>query len=346
MDKIKKVFIAGGTGFLGYYTALKFKEMEAQVDTLALPNELGNLDWFPKEIGLEFGNLFEMSEAQIVKLLSKDKYDVFVYALGPDDRVLPNAPAYEFFYEKLVTQCKKICESAKKAGINRCVIMGSYFSYFDKQKNGELSKYHPYIHARVEQEKELFSIAEDGVFEVCVAELPYIFGTMPKRKPLWRESFLSNFDKMKKVMFPRGGGTAVIDVTGVAEAIYAIALNGKNRTAYPVGNINMPFSELVPLMMRASKDFRKYKEIPAWLCALGARQIDFKRKQAGKEGGLNAEKLMKQVQNQKFYIDAEPIWKELGFKELGFNGGRNIEISIKETMRACYPERFENKISI
>lgn len=346
MPKVNKVFIAGGTGFLGFYTALKFKELKAKVDIIALPNEMNNMSWYPDEIGVTLGDLYAMKDEEIIQVLSKDNYDCFVYAFGPDDRVLPNAPAYDFFYEKLVCQCKRICLCAKKAGIKRCVIMGSYFAYFDKLKNGILSKYHPYIKARVAQENELFAIAEDGIFEVMVAELPYVFGSMPKRKPLWRNSFMAKFDKMKKVIFPRGGGTAVIDVTGVAEAIYAIAVNGKNKKAYPVGNINMPFSELVPLMMRASNDHRKYKEKPAWICALGAKQIDFKRSQVGKEGGLNMQMLMKQIQNQKFYIDAEPIWQELGYNELGFYGGRNVEISIRNTMRNCYPERFENRIKI
>jgi len=54
----------------------------------------------------------------------KDKnYDCFVYALGPDDRVIPNAPAYDFFYDKLVTQCKKICSAVKKAKIKRWIFL-------------------------------------------------------------------------------------------------------------------------------------------------------------------------------------------------------------------------------
>ena len=40
MQTIKKVFIAGGTGFLGYHAALKFLDLGIQVDTIALENEI------------------------------------------------------------------------------------------------------------------------------------------------------------------------------------------------------------------------------------------------------------------------------------------------------------------
>ena len=259
--ELKNVFIAGGTGFLGYYTAMQFDKMNIKVDTIALPKELNNLDWFPKNIGLSFGNLFEMTDEEIIKLLKKNNYDAFIYALGPDDRVVPDAPAIDFFAEKLVNQSKRICECAKNAGIKRCVVLGSYFAHFDKLQNGELGKYHPYIKARTMQEEAVFSLADEN-FDVMVAELPYIFGTMPERKPLWRESFLSNFDGMKSVFFPAGGGTAMIDVTGVAEYIVAIAINGKSKTAYPVAKENMTYKDLVMLMMKESKDNRPYKELP------------------------------------------------------------------------------------
>lgn len=339
--KIKKVFIAGGTGFLGYYTALKFNELNISVDTIALPKELNSLDWFPKNIGLTFGNLFEMNDEEIVNLLKKQNYDAFIYALGPDDRIVPDAPALDFFVDKLVRQSSRICSCAKSAGIKRCIVLGSYFAYFDKKLNGKLGKYHPYIKARRMQEDALFKLCDEN-FSVMIAELPYIFGTMPERKPLWRESFLDHFNGMKSVFFPAGGGTAIIDVSGVAEAIVAITINGKSNTAYPIAKDNITFKELVTLMMKASKDNRPYKELPAFLCALGAKKIVKETLKQGKENGLNASKLMTQIQNKKFYIDPKPIQEELDYASLGFTGGGDVRESIKETMKACYPERFEN----
>jgi len=91
-----KVFIVGGTGFLGYYATLEFLKRGHEVDTMALPDiPLG--DWFPKDkVGVSYGNVFEMSHDDLVEVFKG--YDAMVYAVGPDDRIIPKAPAYDFFH--------------------------------------------------------------------------------------------------------------------------------------------------------------------------------------------------------------------------------------------------------
>ena len=337
---IKKVFIAGGTGFLGYHSALEFLKQNIQVDTISLPNEISIDSWFDSRIKVAFGDLFKMSEEEIFNLLKEQNYDCFIYALGPDDRFIPKAPAYAFFYDKLVTQCKKICLAAKKANIKRCIIMNSYFSTYDKLLNGRLSKNHPYIKARVQQEEELISLGDKTNFSVMVLELPYIFGTMPARKPLWRDAFLKHYDKMNSVILPKHGGSAVIDVSGVAQSVVACSFFGTHGSCYPVGKENLTFKELFTYMLKEAKDERKYKELPAFLTAIGAKFIDRKLKKQGLESGLNHAKLMTQIQNKKFYIDYDYLKESLHFDELHFDGGKDIFQSISETMKACYPERF------
>ena len=97
--KVNKVFIAGGTGFLGYYTALEFLKRGNIVETIALPNEINLKGWYPKDIKVTYGDLFKMSNAKITSMLVNGGYDTFIYALGPDDSVVPKAPAYEFIYD-------------------------------------------------------------------------------------------------------------------------------------------------------------------------------------------------------------------------------------------------------
>ena len=58
MQTIKKVFIAGGTGFLGYHAALKFLDLGIQVDTIALENEIEISNWFDSRIHLSYYKLF------------------------------------------------------------------------------------------------------------------------------------------------------------------------------------------------------------------------------------------------------------------------------------------------
>lgn len=337
---VKKVFIAGGTGFLGYFSAKLFLEKGVAVDTIALPNEINLGDWFPKEIGLQFGNLFEMSEDEIYDILKDKDYDTFVYGLGPDDRFTPKAPAYDFFKKHLVDECKKICTAAKRAGIRRCVVMNSYFAYFDRQLNGELSKYHPYIRVRVEQAETMISLGESGKFDVMIMELPYIFGNMPNREPLWKKVFLDRFEKFPAIFFPKGG-TNMIHVKGVAEAIVAAAYNGENGEKYPVGNANVKYKDMINTMMESIGSKKKFVGVPAFVGAIGGYFLKLQHKRHNEEGGLDYVKLMTQIQSKDFFYDASVTHKKLGYGELGFNGGGDVFDGIRETMRAAYPDKFD-----
>ena len=337
--KVNKVFIAGGTGFLGYYTALEFLKRGNIVETIALPNEINLKGWYPKDIKVTYGDLFKMSNAKITSMLVNGGYDTFIYALGPDDRVVPQAPAYEFFYDKLVNQCTRICSCAKHANIRRCVVMGSYFSYFDRKYKGRLSKHHPYIKARVEQEKQLLKLGKKNKFDVMIAELPYIFGTMPERQPLWKDHFLARFDGYKNFYFPCGGGTTAIDVTGVAEGIVACAYSGENGGLYPIAGTNMTYKKLINTMIEGAKLNKKYVGIPAFLCSTFAHKIQKEDKKQGLENGLNIPKLMNGILNKKFYIDPTPYRQALHYEKFGFTGGKNIYDSIKETMAHCYIQK-------
>lgn len=340
MNDVKKVLIAGGTGFIGYHAAQLFLSREIEVTTIALPNEIELSGWYPENINLLTGNLFQMTQAEITDLIKDLNIDTFVYALGPDDRVIPQGNAYDFFNDKLVVQSTKICQAAKKAGIKRCIVLSSYFAHFDRLMSYKLSKHHPYVRARMEQQLSLFELAEPPIFDVMMLELPFIFGTMPNRKPLWREHFLSLFDSMKQLYFPKGGGTAVISVEGVAEAIVACAYFGESNTCYPVGIQNMTYHHLIESMMSIIGDHRKFVGVPGWITGIFAAKLDKKLLKDGKQSGLNHQRLMTDILNKLFYIDPDFMKERLHFEELAFFGGVDINKSIADTIKACYPEKF------
>ena len=89
-------FIVGGTGFIGYHSALEFLKRGHNVFTLSLP-DIKPGPWFPQEIVINYGNIFEMTEKQLINLFKGQ--EALVYAIGPDDRVTPEPPAYKFFHE-------------------------------------------------------------------------------------------------------------------------------------------------------------------------------------------------------------------------------------------------------
>ncbi len=330
--EVKKVLIAGGTGFLGYHAGLQFAARGVAVDVIALPREIDLGNWFPPEFGITTGDLFTMTAAEIVALMSDRGYDAFVYALGPDDRTVPDAPAFAFFQEKLIFQSTKICNAAKQAGIGRCVVLGSYYAHFDRLAGGTLSRHHPYIRARIGQEQALQALGEAGTFDVMILELPFIFGTMPARQPLWKKFFLDYFTRFRHAYFPRGGGTAAIDVSGVAEAIFAAAVNGENGQCYPVGKINIGFRELLTRMLAAAGETKKVIMIPPWIAAIGGALINRANRRRKKEGGLNYRRLMTDILNRPFYLDFSVQAIDLGYAELGFSGGADVFESIHTTL--------------
>ena len=72
---------------------------------------------------------------------------------------------------------------AKKCGVKRCVVLGSYFAWLAKERpDMQLCDKHPYIRSRVEQEEVAFKYADDDM-GVAVLELPYIFGTSAGQTP-------------------------------------------------------------------------------------------------------------------------------------------------------------------
>ncbi len=329
---VKRVLIAGGTGFLGYHAALKFAARGVAVDVIALPREIDLDTWFPKEFGILAADLFALTETEVLAMMSGGHYDAFVYALGPDDRTVPKAPAFAFFQEKLVFQSTKICRAAKRAGIGRCVVLGSYFAHFDRLEGGKLSRHHPYIRARIAQEQALQALGETGTFDVMTLELPFIFGTMPARQPLWKEFFLDHFARFQNAYFPRGGGTAAIDVSGVAEAVYAATVNGDNGRCYPVGKINIDFKELLTRMLAAIGEPKRVILIPPWIAAIGGAFINLANRRHHKEGGLNYRHLMTDILCRRFYLDFETLAHDLDYEGLGFTGGADVLASIDETL--------------
>ncbi len=320
-----KVFIVGGTGFLGYYATLDFLRKRHQVSTVSIPDvELG--DWYPKDVSVTYGDVFKMSHDELVKLFNG--YDAMVYAVGPDDRVIPKAPAYQFFHERLVDACTRVVVGARDAGVKRCVVLGSYFALFDRLfPDRKLAEHHPYIKCRVEQAESVIN-AGAGKMDVMVLELPYIFGTMPGRTPLWKDILVNRLKKMNPVAFPKGG-TNMIAVEHVGEAVVGAIEHGRHGSRYTVGDENLSWTEMLAIMLKAMGEDKKIITIPTFLATLYGMALKNKEAREGKEGGLDHARLMEDLQSQYLYFDPAPVAEILGFQRGG------VRESIQKTIAAC-----------
>lgn len=333
--------IIGGTGFLGYYTAKNALAKGWEVSSISiLDDDLVNKDlasWFPKEIDNHILDVFSAKEEELIELMKG--YDYMVYAVGPDDRYTPKAPAYDFFHYRLVESCAKVFKAADKARIKKAVVYNSYFAYFDRRyPEMKLADKHHYIRCRVEQAKLLNEQKEN--MEVVVLELPYIFGSMEARLPIWRDVFLDRYVSGKKTVYFSKGSTTMIAVEHIAEAGVGALLYGKDGERYPIGDQNKSYKWMLETMAKAKGVNKKVLLPPTWLCVIGAKAIEKGFHKQGLEGGLDYALVMKEIMSIDLVIEEEVMDKVN--EELHISRG-GLEEAIKATMDRCYPNEGDFK---
>ncbi len=330
-----KIMIVGGTGFLGYYTTLAALQKGHSVGSLSL-DDIDLTEWYPNTVDVRFGNVFTMSEDAIAHAF--EGYDAMVYAIGPDDRVTPPAPAYDFFHERLVEHCTKVFRAARKAGVARAVVYNSYFATFHRMyPEKRLAELHPYIRCRIEQARRAIDEGQNQM-DVMVLELPYIFGAMPGRIPLWKDVFLERFFRAPIIFFPKGG-TTMIHVRGIGEAGVGALESGTHGARYPIGDENHNYRVMLEWMEEGLGIKKPIWQVPAGLCAMGANMLAKKEARAGKEAGLDMRRLMRDIMDEELYIPEKTI-DEVSLL-LGYSRG-GVKDGIIETMHACYPEGFKS----
>ncbi len=321
---MKNVFILGGTGLLGYHTVRELLDRGYQVSTIALP-PMPTEDLLPKEVECSLGNINEMTDNEIRTVL-KGK-DVFIYAAGADERTTPEAPANRFFYQENVIPTQRIARLAREAGIKKFIIYGSYFSHFaEKWTDLKLATEQAYPRTRLLQE-EIGIMEGEGEMDVMSIRLPYIFGTMPGRKPLW-EMFLPQIQG-KDFVPVLAGGTAMVTVKQVAEATVGAIEHGKHGGRYAISDTNMKHEEFFRIIadVLGQKD-TVIQVVPLEQMKPAYAKLDEKIAASGKEQGIH-NALIAEIQNRDAYIDPEDTMPILKYNK------QDIRESIKETIKEC-----------
>lgn len=320
---MKNVFILGGTGFLGYYTTKELLKRGYTVSTVSLP-PMPTADLLPPEVECKLGNINEMSDEEVVELLTGK--DMFVYAAGADERVVPDAPAAKFFYEANVVPTQRLARLARKAGVKRFVIHGSYFAHFAEKWPETGLRDQAYPRTRLLQE-EVAMLEGEGEMDVMSIRLPYIFGTMPGRTPLWT-MFLPQIQG-KDFVPVLGGGTAMVTAQQVAEATVGALENGKHGGKYAIGDTNMKHAEF----FRIIADLLGQKEtvihvVPLEQVRDAYAKIDEQTAAAGKEHGIHIA-VTADIQNRDAYLDPEETMPILKYNKA------DVRASIEETIKRC-----------
>jgi nucleoside-diphosphate-sugar epimerase len=228
-----------------------------------------------------------------------------------DERIEGPSPIYDFFKKYNITPLARMLRLAKESGVRRAVIAGSYFSYFAKKyPDMELSRWHPYIRSRLDQEQMALSFADEH-FDVSILELPYIFGAQKGRKPVWVFLIEMLLGMKGSILYPRGG-TAMVTVRQVGQAFAGALERGRGGNAYPIGWFNLTWKEMIGIMNKyMGMPNKKIVTIPDFLFALSAKQIEKQHRSKGTEGGLMMTKFVK-MQTMNLFIDKSEACLPLG----------------------------------
>ena len=318
-----KVFLIGGTGLLGSAAAAELIRRGHQVNAIALPPapEGANL---PQQMKLDFKSYLTLTDDEIRKCF--DGCQGFVFASGVDERVDGPSPIYEFYSKFNIAPLERFLRIAKECGVKHAAICGSYFSYFDKiWPKKELSRWHPYIRCRIDQEKMAMGFADNN-FSVAVLELPYIFGAQQGREPVWTLIVKVVRDMKGVTMYPKGG-TTMVTVKQVGQALAGALEKTSGGKCWPIGFYNMKWTELLKIAHEnMGMPKRKTITIPTWMLKLGIKSMEKKLREPGAEGGLYMPKFA-DIQAVETYID-----KSLGCIPLGVEED-DIVAAIGESIR-------------
>ena len=323
-----KTFIVGGTGFLGYYTCLELLKHGHQVSTLAHMPPPEALD-FPAEVGLDIADMNKISDEDLLARLQG--MDGLIFAAGVDDRVVPKAPAYPFFHAGNVVSTERVLRLAKQAGVKRAVIFSSYFvACHRKWPEMQLAEKHPYIRSRVEQIEAAIRVAGDDM-TVNFLALPYIFGALPGRMPLW-EPLLKYLEGSLPWVFYPAGGSAMVAVQEVASAAVGALERGQKNRLYEVAAENLTWTAFLTRLGKVLEKPKKILTLPKAIVKLGAALVVLHHKLHGKEAGLDLVPFV-DLQTRQAFLDTETSAEELAYSHYDLQTSFEATVENYQTLK-------------
>lgn len=304
----KKIFVVGGTGMLGRNAIKNFVNKGYQVTSISLPTTKKD-EFVDERVEYILKDVNSVTDTEMLRIMKEKDY--MLVAIGADERYTPKAPAIDFFREYNVTYVMNLLRMARLAKIKKVVILGSYYTYFNRiWPELKLEKHHPYIRSRVEQMELAFTF-NSAVMQVVILEIPYVFGTIPKQTPLW--NILENqLNSNNHIYYPLGG-TAMMTEKEVSEAIEGAFLYGVGGKAYPLASINLKWKDFLSYLLKLNG--QEHKILTPYSNFATSREMAKKMKEFkknGKESGLDLLEFLN-FQKRDAYIDPEYSMNELRF---------------------------------
>lgn len=239
---MKNALVVGGSGLLGHHAVAELVASGYHVTSVSLPPFAGAA---PTSTGtcpeLVLADVNEMTDGELANLFTGQH--AVVWAAGADERVVPEAPAAHYYYEVNVRPVQRAARVARKVGVSRFVLLGSHAAEFAelwpdlryRTRNG-------YPRTLLVQE-EVATLEGEGSMDVMTLRLPYVFGTMPGRTPMWQSTVDRVAIAPEKVVVP-AGATSSVTVAQVGQAVVGAIEHGEHGARYPINGHDLTYVEL------------------------------------------------------------------------------------------------------
>lgn len=303
----QKVFVIGGTGYLGYHLCRELVAKGYLVTALSFDDVPPG--FLPPEVTVVKANINDLSDKELNDLFHG--HWGFIFAAGADDRITPKAPAYPFFFNANVKSLDRLMTIAKIQQVQRVVILNSYFAYFNRLwPEMKLAKTHPYIRSRKEQQEMAFRVS-GTTMPTAIVELPYIVGVTPGKGSLW-QPLVDYVNSPGSLKFYTAGGTAVTSVRNVGLALANALEKTTVNSIYQVADINLSWANWLQHLVKDPNKKLKVITIPKIFIKLAGFFINLLHKFQGKEGGLNIVPFV-DLQTKETFIPIEEVNARLNY---------------------------------
>lgn len=317
---MEKVLVIGGLGFVGYHIV---NELQSRNYLVNIGSRSAKDDMYAKAPIVHF-DLKGMTDEQLESVIND--FDHVIFAGGADDRTIPKGNAEAFFYNENVVTCVRLIKICNRKGVKKMIILGSYFSHFNREKpEWKMAEHHVYVKSRKLQQEES-EANSDGSTAVVTLELPYIFGATPGRTPLWKP--LVKYVKSIPVLFYTSGGTNMVSVESVAQATFGAIEYAKHKDRWIVGGDNISWKDMLGMFSRSLGKKRIVITVPTFIVRFFSSLVSFFFKVSGKQTGLNLFHFIS-TQSANTYLDTEDSMKVLKYSK------SNIQKAIDDTVRSC-----------
>lgn len=317
---MKKTVVVGGTGYIGFHVVKALLRNGHQVSVVGRSQNLN----LPSEVVFYKGDASVLQQPEWIPIL--EGHEALVFAAGVDSRVQVPSPSNSYFHHHNVEAVNRMMQAARQVGITSAVIHGSYNMTLNRQRPDlKLPELHPYIASRADQAIVARKAAGPDC-SVAVLEIPYVFGSTPRRPNQFEYMVPWLSGKTYLPLMAPPGGTALVSAAALGAAT-CTAVTARLDGDYPVAQANMTWTQLVSRLARLAGHPRpdEIRQLPAQLFRRFMQFNGFKESLQGVDTGLDYKHYAELYTSEMFIPLCLP---ELGIDAAG------LDNALRETVAA------------